>query len=401
MPHISTDTRVMERTTSLLGVEDTAYQADAALGEKHSILEVLHADCFDQLSDRVCLKLCNMRMAALPPEFCLHLTALRELNLAQSDLVALPQGFSGLTNLRTLTLESNMLRSLPEDFGHLKELQFLDVGFNFLTKLPDSFGDLVALIEVHLQGNKLEALPDSFGKLSCLQYLYLTENFLKQIPHTFVNLQSLRRVALRNNCLTSVAGSLRSLQDLEDLDLRGNTLNAADAVTLLKLAELNRWASLRTSPGTRLKRALLSSAMADPYTVCSCGQRFDPQANFCMNCGEERINRLAGVGARSANASSGLLGGFIARLSGQLQAGMSIGLCGKVGHSVRRRFTTPLPEELCNLCNSHRPRYFCSAGCNFQVCIKCFEADTPAAQAAAQATTTQQMESVTVGPLLT
>ena len=59
---------------------------------------------------------------------------LRELNLRDNKLTALPESIGALVGLKVLYLYGNQLTALPESIGALTALTFLDLSYNPLTK---------------------------------------------------------------------------------------------------------------------------------------------------------------------------------------------------------------------------------------------------------------------------
>ncbi|GAB4327818.1 MAG: hypothetical protein Kow0069_34820 [Promethearchaeota archaeon] len=87
------------------------------------------------------------------------LDALEWLDVAENDLVLLPQWLGELGNLRSLLLEKNRVEFLPNSIAALRHLTRLDISANQLKCLPD-LTPLVELVAVTFGDNPLESFPN-------------------------------------------------------------------------------------------------------------------------------------------------------------------------------------------------------------------------------------------------
>ncbi|DBA81141.1 TPA: hypothetical protein ACH3X2_007108 [Trebouxia sp. C0005] len=87
-----------------------------------------------------------------------------------------------LHHLTRLNLANNQLISLPESIGQLEQLQYLDLSNNRLQSLPGTMQQLRHLKVLCLKGNKrLASLPD-FLSLKSLEKLYVDDVLAASLP---------------------------------------------------------------------------------------------------------------------------------------------------------------------------------------------------------------------------
>lgn len=132
--------------------------------------------------------------------------ALRDLDISQNWMAALPAEITKCTALQTLDASRNKLEALPAKVGRWARLRKLDLHTNALTALPDSFCGLTALTELNLHGNQLVCLPEGFWGLTALTTLTLHHNRLESLPA--LHDTALQRVTLHHNCLESLPAAL-------------------------------------------------------------------------------------------------------------------------------------------------------------------------------------------------
>ncbi|MGL5264349.1 MAG: leucine-rich repeat domain-containing protein [Candidatus Rhabdochlamydia sp.] len=203
------------------------------------------------------------------PNTVINLTALKQLNINNKNLITFPDIVSCLSTLLiknqldndlkswkedprrrssenrveatnrildffnsnekdSLDLSNLDLRSLPDIFNHpyftyrLKKLLLND---NELIKLPITIGSLPALEELNLNDNHLTLLPDTIGNLSALEELSIDNNELSFLPVTIGNLSALKDLRLDENELEQLPDTIGNLSMLEYLSLDDNQLS--------------------------------------------------------------------------------------------------------------------------------------------------------------------------------
>ena len=127
-----------------------------------------------------------------------------------------------LPNLRELDLSERNLTAVPEEVFAMKSLEHLYLVRNEFKELPDALATLPALTYLNLDGNKLTGVPESLGGAVKLKWLRLNENQIVSLPDSLGKLGDLRRFYARRNRLKEVPAFLKSCTRLEDLALDGN-----------------------------------------------------------------------------------------------------------------------------------------------------------------------------------
>ncbi|XP_062898569.1 leucine-rich repeat and death domain-containing protein 1-like [Mobula hypostoma] len=94
----------------------------------------------------------------------------------------LPDELCNLTNLKELDISNNELKAIPARIGEMKNLEKLVAAYNNITYLPKSLTELVKLKCINIRGNKLSSLPSDFGQLQSLEEIDLKENLLVRPP---------------------------------------------------------------------------------------------------------------------------------------------------------------------------------------------------------------------------
>lgn len=159
-----------------------------------------------------------------------HITCLDnhviELNLSDSQLVALPAEIGAFSSLSKLLLINNQLTTLPAEVGSLSNLTVLNLYRNQLTDLPVEIGDLSSLTALSVPSNQLTTLPTEIGNLSSLLQLWLQDNQLTSIPTEMGNLSSLTTLSLSNNQLTSLPMEISKLYPIASVSVENNPLVA-------------------------------------------------------------------------------------------------------------------------------------------------------------------------------
>ena len=216
------------------------------------------------------LDLSENRLSILADDALTHLTLLRELNLGDNMLAALPPSlFNSSQNLEKLHLQNNSLTLLtPSIFVHLTRLvslnlsrnsiashllnddtfsglinlHALDLSYNQLTSVEASiFSKLASLRMINLQHNKVHTISSgAFSALKSLQILSLSFNSIERVEvAAFDGLSGLTSLSLDHNGLRSLHSDqfLSSSLTLEDLSLNDNHLTEVPQ-TLMHLTQL-------------------------------------------------------------------------------------------------------------------------------------------------------------------
>ncbi len=169
------------------------------------------------------LDLSDKQLHALPEELG-QLVNLERLYLEKNHLITLPQTIGKLKKLTDLVVNENDLDSLPSSIGQLAALDFLDLSHNELSKLPASFGQLRLLNQLNIEHNQLDSLPPSIGNLTNLAELNVSHNSLTGIPREFIQLRSLKSLSLGRNEIDSLPEAFGQFPALTELDLDSNQM---------------------------------------------------------------------------------------------------------------------------------------------------------------------------------
>ena len=99
-----------------------------------------------------------------------------------------------LPNLRELDLSERRLAAVPQDVFALSALERLWLARNALAEMPAALAQLPALLYLNLDGNRLTAVPAALGAAPKLRYLRLNDNQLTALPDGLGALKELRRL---------------------------------------------------------------------------------------------------------------------------------------------------------------------------------------------------------------
>ena len=182
---------------------------------------------FDWLADHRDLQTIKLSSCQFPPSTrsLAKLTRLETISIEQADsLGQFPEPFTTLPNLRELNLPDAQIRALPPSIGNLISLTALNLYHNKLCSLPAGLGKLIALKTLNLGNNELTQLPAALLRLPRLETLALYENQLASLPADVGQLPHLRHLFLSNNQLTALPPELGKCRQLESLRLDYNPL---------------------------------------------------------------------------------------------------------------------------------------------------------------------------------
>ena len=136
--------------------------------------------------------------------------------LVTNKLTALPPELSELKNLRKIDLSGNPLTVIPNALLQLQSLEFLSVVGIGLSEIPEAVGQLANLTTLDLRSNQITEIPEVVGQLANLTTLYLSSNKIKNIPNCLETLPKLKKLDLRRNPLPispEILGPPESHQD--------------------------------------------------------------------------------------------------------------------------------------------------------------------------------------------
>lgn len=203
-------------------------------------------------------------LSVVPPEFLQGFQALRELNLANNQLLQLPAGIGYLVGLRSLRLGYNRIRMDSRAvavLASLPELSHLDLTHNPIGALQMRFNQLPRLSELNLRHCGLVAWPSNIELCGLLQRADLRGNQLSVVPPDILQMpHAYRRVFLvdgnplprmevmRLFALDPVQEHLHQPEALHVVDVqRTRSLwIAADASDV----DAQRWDRLQSMPGS-------------------------------------------------------------------------------------------------------------------------------------------------------
>ena len=126
------------------------------------------------------------------------LEELRELNLSNKGIDALPEELTKLQNLEFLFLCDNNLETIPSWISKFKKLRALHLSNNKISTLPKEIFDIKTLADFCLHGNRLTTLPEEIGNLTNLMQLSISNNDISELPHSIVNLKRIRSLQIEN-----------------------------------------------------------------------------------------------------------------------------------------------------------------------------------------------------------
>lgn len=149
---------------------------------------------------------------------------IRDLQLRENELKAIPAGISKMESLRKLSFYKNKLESLPDDIYNLRKLESLDLYYNELSSISSRIAEFDSLSILYLAHNKLYEVPSEIGKMRQLRELYLHHNQINSLPESFGGLSSIRTLRLNDNIIPEFPEAILKMSQIEFLDVSGNLL---------------------------------------------------------------------------------------------------------------------------------------------------------------------------------
>ncbi|XP_051920210.1 leucine-rich repeat serine/threonine-protein kinase 1 [Hippocampus zosterae] len=174
------------------------------------------------------------RLSALPAGL-LHLSELKKLCASQNRLSVLfdvppASNWMGLRQLEDLDVSDNLLSALPADITRaLKSLRVLDVSRNRLGGFPDPWA--CPLNRCGASSNQMSGLPDNISAFwkDHLRDVDLADNLLERLPSDLFRLEALLSLRLCGNAIRTLPPpSHWTCSQLRTLDLSRNLLGRSE-----------------------------------------------------------------------------------------------------------------------------------------------------------------------------
>ena len=121
------------------------------------------------------------------PTYVFQRVNLRDLQLSDNVITAIPRDIALLENLHVLKVNSNKIEEIPFDLAYLKRLQLLDISNNVVSALDDQLMFPKSLLEAQLGGNKIKILPEKlFSSCRFLRVFDCSSNSLVKLPSSLL-----------------------------------------------------------------------------------------------------------------------------------------------------------------------------------------------------------------------
>lgn len=190
------------------------------------------------------------------PAALFKVPGLNYIEVTETTLTTLGDGFGNLTSLINLALHRNAISSISSTaFEKLDKLKFLDLSFNQLEQIPEQICALPILHTFNLGNNQIASLPD-FSQLKQLGKLFLDHNELTSLPEGIYTLPNLQVLHAQGNEIESIGNDISQLIALKILDMSENRITElpVEFSECLKLKEMN----LKQNPikDNRLKKMI-------------------------------------------------------------------------------------------------------------------------------------------------
>jgi len=203
----------------------------------YNLIHSLDKDVFDHIPFLEILELNNNPLEIIDHQTGVAITTLRKLkvlNLAETQLKSLPEGFlHGLRHLKVLILSGNQLVTVPEELQRSINLEFLNLNNNPIATLnADSFTGLKSLKQLNVSSMLLleNITSNTFTPLTELTSLWCSFNPMLNtidsaafngIADSQVNFR-LSEFHFRGNGVPSIAANLLPWHDLDIIDIEEN-----------------------------------------------------------------------------------------------------------------------------------------------------------------------------------
>lgn len=152
-------------------------------------------------------------------------TKLNTINLSDNKFTSLAEEITH-TNLKEINLTNNKLRAVPQSWMKLNELTSFVAANNEISELPDIIGASWPKLKLFdLSNNGISDLPDNFGAWPKLERLIMSDNKVEKFPVELCYLNNIRDIFFDNNKLRSLPQSITNLFDIYILDLDHNEIS--------------------------------------------------------------------------------------------------------------------------------------------------------------------------------
>jgi Leucine-rich repeat (LRR) protein len=132
------------------------------------------------------LNLADFNMLEVP-EYIGNMRSLRSLRL-KSNTTFLPSNLQQLTELEIFEINAPKLKELPAWFGSLIRLKEIKFYSYYITTLPESLSNLTQLTHLNIRAPQMTILPNWVGSIPRLEVLNIEETKIVDIPDSFCNL---------------------------------------------------------------------------------------------------------------------------------------------------------------------------------------------------------------------
>jgi Leucine-rich repeat (LRR) protein len=111
------------------------------------------------------------------------------------------------------------LKLLPDEIGELSAMRNLNLSDNQLLNLPETLGKLHKLKRINISNNSVQSLGSWIGELKVLKVANFSRNQIKSVPPEIGRLHTLRDFDISENPITMLPEELSWLEGIETLNL--------------------------------------------------------------------------------------------------------------------------------------------------------------------------------------